>query len=93
MSAAEGLENCYAGYARALYALAKNHGCVDEVYEYLSSRARKTGDVNEYVYGLMGSPQPVELEIAGDGAGVNAGTPRASGVERRLAGRAAAALG
>ena len=87
--AAEGLENCYAGYGRALYALAKNHDCVGEVYEYLSSAAHGTGDVNEYVYELMGSPQPTELEIAG----TDAGTPRTSGSERRFAGRAVAALG
>ena len=89
MNAAEALENCYAGYGRALYALAKNHDCVDEVYEYLSSAARGTGDVNEYVYELMGSPRPAELEIAG----TDVGAPRVSDAARQPAGRAVATFG
>ena len=58
INAAQSLEGSYDDYGLCLYTIAKQSGVVNDVYEYMTTQAKNSDDLDEAFYEFLGRPNP-----------------------------------
>ena len=61
---AQNLQGSYFDYGCTLYMMSKQCGILEEVATYLFNSAKRSFDLDEKVYELMGNPEPLTVEVA-----------------------------
>ena len=58
IKAAQNLEGSYEDYGLCLYSLAKHNGILNETYQFMTTKAKNSDELDEEFYKLLGEPNP-----------------------------------
>lgn len=58
IKAAQNLQGSYQDYGLCLYSLAKQHGILNDTYQFMTTKAKNSDELDEEFYKLLGEPNP-----------------------------------